>query len=538
MYSMARLINMFQFTIFLVYLVLSSTYAESTEDICSFPHQSIACKRWNYTNMDCSWRELVCIPQLRNNASLELLDLSNNELTVLPEDAFSGFIKLQTLDLSVNRLSYINVDTFSVLHNLLSLNLSDNTMSFINGTFIGLGKLKSLKLSSSDLHVPRVSHIAFTSDSPFQYLLSLQTLSLNSLVETGVTVTPATFFGLNYTLQVLDIYVDGMTTDTPFVLLSSLQYLTLSLGTCSHVNENLFVGLGKLKYLQLRIEESSQCTYIINRIDFSPLVSLSNFKYHRDYTTPDDYTQIQALNSLNSSLQTLELYLGESTVRLNSTTFESFSKWKESLKELNLFCTLAYGYILIEGSPFQWFPQLQLLAIRGSVDITSSWTSPKNTFAGLANLKEVYLNGLSLDDFTAADILNTNAMQSLKVLDLANNKLTKVDSPVWGKINDMSTLETIDLSIIRTTQVYNIFPFYNLQNKPNLTALNVNHRPWWVYGRFTFPNLVNLLSSGCQVRINPKNTAIHAPRLEELSFSGIILYDSFSGMQISAIRVL
>ena len=99
----------FQFSIInLVYLLLSSIYVDSTENSCFFPQQSIACKVWKYTYMDCSWRELACIPQLRNNASLEFLDLSHNELTVLPVDALSRFIKLHTLDLSSNKISTVN----------------------------------------------------------------------------------------------------------------------------------------------------------------------------------------------------------------------------------------------------------------------------------------------------------------------------------------------------------------------------------------------------------------------------------------------
>ena len=196
---MAQCVTVFQFAIILhVYLVLKSAYVDSTEDTpCSFPQQSIACKVWNHTNMDCSWRELVCIPHLRNNASLELLDLSNNELTVLPRgafsglklqtlnlsssnistvnaDAFSGLNELQILDLSSNTISTINVDTFSVLCNLLSLDLRDNPLSSVNGTFTDLGNLKTLDLSVSKRSMMR--HLSFTSDSPFKYLRSLKKL--------------------------------------------------------------------------------------------------------------------------------------------------------------------------------------------------------------------------------------------------------------------------------------------------------------------------------------------------------------------------
>ena len=536
---MTQFTSVFQFTAtILVSLVLKSAHVDSTEDSsCSFPPGSIACKAWNYTNMDCSWRELACVPQLRNNASLELLDLSNNELTDLPEGVFSGFIKLHTLDLSSNGFSTLNVDTFSVLPNLQSLDLSYNfPMSSVNGTFTGLGKLKRLVLSSSQ------RHLNFTSVSPFQYLVSLQTLLLVATISrSGVTVTPATFAGLNHTLQVLHIFIDDMTTDTPFVQLSSLQYLELAITTCNHVNENLFVGLDKLKYLKL---EPLQLGCIIK---FSPLVSLTVFKYSNDNTAFDIDTKIKNLDSLNSSLQSLELWSSVTPVRVNSTTLESLSKWRKSLQELTLYCSLTYGNLQIEGFPFQWFPQLQRLRILGvqGEPTTTSWRDPKNTFEGLVNLKEVRLNGIGITDSIASLVLNTTAMHSVKVLDLASNKIDTYDG--LEEIRDLTTLETIDLtdSMNKDPTFDHIIVFDIFYNKPNLTALNVTDLRWTPGGfpdantSIEFPSLVSFHSSNSEICIDSRYymTHIHGPRLEELFLGGITFWDFNSGM-IKSIKVL
>ena len=197
---MAQLITFIRFaTILIWYLVQKSAFVDSgvaEGTPCTFPKGSIACKIWNYTNMDCSWRELVCIPPLRHKNKLKLLDLSNNKLSLLSQDSFCGLIKLTTLDISFNNISKINVDAFipltllqtlnmsynslqSVpdgvfceLHNLLSLYLNDNNDFCVrNRTFTGLGKLKTLDISSTKL--------IFVPDSlPFQNLHSLRTLSL------------------------------------------------------------------------------------------------------------------------------------------------------------------------------------------------------------------------------------------------------------------------------------------------------------------------------------------------------------------------
>ena len=58
---------------------------------CAYPKGSLSCKAWNYTNMDCSYRDLGCIPPIRRKSKLELLDLSHNKLYTLTENAFDGF---------------------------------------------------------------------------------------------------------------------------------------------------------------------------------------------------------------------------------------------------------------------------------------------------------------------------------------------------------------------------------------------------------------------------------------------------------------
>ena len=122
---------------------LNSFYASSLEDdVCTFPSASIACKVWNYTNMD-----LDCVPPLQHKASLESLNMSHNKLTTLTEHAFMGFTGLYALDLSSSSISSLPDNVFSELHSLQMLNLSSNGIwSVANSVFSGLSKLKTLDL--------------------------------------------------------------------------------------------------------------------------------------------------------------------------------------------------------------------------------------------------------------------------------------------------------------------------------------------------------------------------------------------------------
>ena len=192
--------------------------------------------------MDCTYRDLGCIPPISQKSKLELLDLSHNKLQTLTENAFVGFFKLQILDVSSNVISSIHVSTFigldnlhkldlssnyitslsdngfKDLHNLQILYVNDNYLSSIgNRTFYGLSHLKTLDLTPS-LNTWNEFDI-LPGSAPFQYLASLQTL----LIE-YVTVTPATFVGIGE-LQFLHILVRNMTTKIPFFRLSGLQYL-------------------------------------------------------------------------------------------------------------------------------------------------------------------------------------------------------------------------------------------------------------------------------------------------------------------------
>ena len=614
MASIAQIITIFHLiSICGIHLVLvSALHAGSTEETpCSFPSGSIACKIWNYTNMDCSWRELVCIPPLRHTEYLELLDTSHNKLSELLENSFSDFTnllnldlsannittlngnafnglsnlqtldlssneiitddafisldKLQTLDLSWNSISTLTNETFSGMKMLQNLDMSFNSLSFVsdnvfgglysllrlnlrsnnvfslaNTTFDGLRKLKSLDMSVIN------NFQVIPGSSPFQHLHSLQTLRIRNSID---TVSPTTFVGLNLSLRFLDISVKNMVTDTPFIQLSSLRHLELRIMFCDHINERLFVGLGKLKYLAVSVDSDFSCLNVMN---FFPLVSLTNL-IHRTSRRHVD------LHSLNSSLRTLELQFGyDSSPNFDSSTFESLPKWRESLQELIIRFSLS---IEIIDSPFTWFSRLQLLLItsKPSFSLGLNVSSPaktfmgsfsEKTFIGLKNLKELHLNYLDIHDSAAYSVVSTfSKYNSLKLLDLSHNIIEGHN--VLDLICSLSLLEVLNLSYnkffpspshlcllpnlaIIQLESQNlpptILPGFNLQilcktsGAPYLT-LNVYNTVWNIFNDFECDNVISLNSSKCKLHIADNSIVIRAPSLEEIYFCGISVND-------------
>ena len=239
---------------------------------------------------------------------------------------------------------------------------------------------------------------------------------------------------------------------------------------------------------------------------------------------------------MNSSLETLKLYPIFSTIWLNSTTFESLPKWRESLPELNIYINAYLCNIHIEGSLFKWFPQLQRLRMQGFPGIdegsTTSWTYPENIFKGVASLKEVHLNYLDIGGVTAARILNASATYSLKVLDLANNKLYDEFDDVLVEISDLSTLEALDVS--NSLGNRGIWAPGFLFNNSILTTLYVEQIFWAIFSHTKFPYLVSIHSSNSDISTFSA-AMIHAPCLEELYLSGITLSND---IDYSAIKVL
>lgn len=87
---------------------------------------------------------------LDNLESLEVLNLANNQLAALPPTVFNKSGQLQELYLQNNSLTLVTPELFSGLSNLVLLNLSHNAISshlLTPSTFGGLKNLKVLDLS-------------------------------------------------------------------------------------------------------------------------------------------------------------------------------------------------------------------------------------------------------------------------------------------------------------------------------------------------------------------------------------------------------
>ena len=475
----------------LLYQSLGSSQIITTAEqpICHYPKGSLVCKTWNYTNMDCANRRLECIPHFLEPSFIELLDLHNNFLSEIPDNAFSKLLNLLALNLSHNGISTLHNNSLTALHKLRHLDLSYNKLhAFMDSPYQDLALLLTLNLSENNLRSIK--------RNTFVGLENLQALDMSGNLITDIGAS--TFFHLKSLLRLYITFgtrLDGI--NVPFQELASLQQLNMAIqGNFSTSDcrtfEKLFTNLHTLEHLSINHQSHQSCEY-----DFCSLSSLQTLDVDAWTNLTDSCLQsvpltslrcsgsscnvnmindelrnltelemnnimrigekaknVLALSALDSPLYKLSLVLNMLTT-LNSTIFKPWAKWNASLQVLelqfvsNVFCERARDQFdpqpCIIGSPFQWFPNLKILRMKGNQN-KYSIVLTTDTFNGLPNLRELHIEFLNSNIFQSSALLafGSSIYPSLEVLNLSNNQLN-------GYIEDeqicsISSLQMLDLS--------------------------------------------------------------------------------------------
>uniref|UniRef100_A0A8C2YK38 Leucine rich repeats and immunoglobulin like domains 1 n=1 Tax=Chinchilla lanigera TaxID=34839 RepID=A0A8C2YK38_CHILA len=281
----------------------------------------------------------TCFP---HGLRIKELNLGGNRIGTLEPGAFDGLSRsLLTLRLSKNRITQLPVKAFK-LPRLTQLDLNRNRIRLIEGlTFQGLDSLEVLKLQRNN--------ISRLTDGAFWGLSRMHVLHLeyNSLAE----VNSGSLYGLTALHQlhlsnnaISRIHRDGWSfcqklhelilsfnnltrlDEESLAELSSLSVLRLSHNAISHVAEGAFKGLRNLRVLDLDHNEISGTIEDTNGA-FAGLDSLSKltlFGNKIKSVAKRAFSGLEGLEHLN---------LGENAIR--SVQFDAFVKMK-NLKELHI----------------------------------------------------------------------------------------------------------------------------------------------------------------------------------------------------------
>ncbi|XP_030163045.1 leucine-rich repeats and immunoglobulin-like domains protein 1 [Lynx canadensis] len=249
--------------------------------------------------------------------SLVMLRLSKNRITQLPVKAFK-LPRLTQLDLNRNRIRLIEGLTFQGLESLEVLKLQRNNISKLtDGAFWGLSRIHVLHLESNSL-------VEVNSGSLYG-LSALQQLHLS-----GNSIARISRDGWSFCqrLQELVLSFNNLTRldEESLADLSSLSILRLSHNSISHIAEGAFKGLKNLRVLDLDHNEISG-TIEDTSGAFTGLDSLSKltlFGNKIKSVAKRAFSGLEGLEHLN---------LGENAVR--SVQSDAFVKMK-NLKELHI----------------------------------------------------------------------------------------------------------------------------------------------------------------------------------------------------------
>ncbi|CAH2040712.1 unnamed protein product, partial [Iphiclides podalirius] len=390
--------------------------------------------------------------------TLHTLVLADNSISTLPLDAFSGLPMLEVLDLHGNHLAVIDSGVFrDGMNRLNKLLLSDNQLSYIPYEELApLRQLRYLDLSNNvikqvppnhdlngvtlSLDTLKLDHNLIGTMMPgsFKYFNVLNATSLNgnpifslredafrnakikslSLRDCSISdLSPASFAGLENSLQSLDLSENNLTMLSKFMLnkLDSLRLLNL--------REN-------------KVDTNLLTTN--NPSEFTP-TSFSNFQYKLFFL------DISGSSSLETSLQDIRKmrslrYLAVSKLIRRSISAEDFLEFGVELEDLKI-----YGSTInkIEASAFQYVRTIKTLDLsENNIDYIDPFA-----FAELHSLTTLKMaNGLD-DSVKILPFEPLKALIELQYLDLSNNRIKNVPDTSFHFLYKLKILNLQDNAI-------------------------------------------------------------------------------------------
>ncbi len=182
--------------------------------------------------------------------NLQRLELDRNQLSALPDNVFSGLTSLQVLRLERNQLSQLPDRVFADLSNLRTLNLKNNTLSTLpDSLFYGLSNLGNLDVSNNTgapftltLELKRIDNADLTAQGPATVVVSIaQGAPFDMTVELSATDGTLTDGDGNAITEVT-ISKGNIQSEPITVTQSRTTSTTVSLGTAPSLPAN-YVGI-------------------------------------------------------------------------------------------------------------------------------------------------------------------------------------------------------------------------------------------------------------------------------------------------------
>lgn len=457
------------------------------------------------------------------SATLQYLDISNCNLSVINPQFFDNITTLTTVDLSNNPLKSLDSGIFDVLTSLETLKLNDCKLSSISDTvFAALVNLKNLELAGNYLTNTdwpevlgnlvrleylnmRKSGLTYLSEDTFSNCTNLVTLILadNELRDLDVAVTLGNSVNHLELLDLSNCKIQGPISGEAFANATRLKSLYLSGNPLFAPDlKEALAPLPKLEKLFLsncglrNLPDTFNVFDNLQELDIShnPLVNvftkllapLEKLEYlnmgysNLSYIGPDSFSKMTSMKRLvlsGNDLLSLEAGLFGNLTQLTTLELE-YCGLKRPLNANAFFRNLTYmdlREIRLGGNPLvippagPVFPkQLSQVTI---LDLSNCNITSLNVdaFKFTVNITDLNLAGNRLRS-AEGSLAFLERLQQLEKIDLSNNNLTTVDPQVFANNPKLHSLNMLGNPFICDCKVAEMWDWANMV-KGNLDVL-------------------------------------------------------------------
>ncbi|KAM4585499.1 vasorin-like [Odontesthes bonariensis] len=283
------------------------------------------CDCRSQNSMFCIRRSFSTVPRVP--ITTQYLYIFENVITTLSKDDFKGLVELEMLDVSQNELSEIPDRVFEMLSKLKNLDLSSNRITYISkDSFSGLVQLERLYL-----HANRIQSIHLEAFENLEMLLELK-LQGNQLISLPSLNFPR--------LLLLDLSNNNIPTLKPSDLqtphLETLKMASLGL---TSLDEDLIASLKNLHELDISINKLHEVSLALKHNSLKELMRLSLAGNPLPELRVTDFEKLIGLQELDLSGLNLQGF--------PEKFFETFPKLMQLTAAENPFNCLC---------PLAWFP--------------------------------------------------------------------------------------------------------------------------------------------------------------------------------------
>ncbi|XP_021520775.1 leucine-rich repeat-containing G-protein coupled receptor 4 [Aotus nancymaae] len=379
--------------------------------------------------VDCSGKGLTAVPE-GLSAFTQALDISMNNITQLPEDAFKNFPFLEELQLAGNDLSFIHPKALSGLKELKVLTLQNNQLKTVPSEAIrGLSALQSLRLDAN--------HITSVPEDSFEGLVQLRHLWLDDNSLTEVPVHPLSNLP---TLQALTLALNKISSipDFAFTNLSSLVVLHLHNNKIKSLSQHCFDGLDNLETLDLNYNNLGEFPQAIKA-----LPSLKELGFHSNSISviPDG-----AFDG-NPLLRTIHLYdnplsfVGNSAFHNLSDLHSLVIRGASMVQQFpNLTGTVHLESLTLTGTKINSIPNnlCQEQKMLRTLDLSYNNIRDLPSFNGCHALEEI---SLQRNQIYQIKEVTFQGLISLRILDLSRNLIHEIHNRAFATLGPITNLD-------------------------------------------------------------------------------------------------